>query len=74
MGRPSDKKRSARRPGKRERARVKSGWKSSFSTHVPGVGHVHVKAGRKKLRRALSWARKTHLSGNLLNPEAGRHS
>jgi hypothetical protein len=55
MGRPSDKKRSARRPGKRERARVKSGWKSSTSTHVPGVGSVSLTAGRKHLNRFIRW-------------------
>lgn len=54
MGRPSDKKRSAQRPGKRERARVKN-FRGGVSRHVPGVGIVHVKYGRKKAKRVTTW-------------------
>ena len=48
MGRPSDKIRSAQRPGKRERARVKKHRRSASFSHVPGAGTCTLKAGRKK--------------------------
>ena len=47
MGRPSDKRRSARRLGKRERARVKKSHRYEYWCSVGGVGHAYVKAGRK---------------------------
>ena len=53
MGRPSDRRRSAQRPGKRERARAKKERRSAIFVRVPGAGHVLVKAGRKKFRRLL---------------------
>ena len=53
MGRPSDHKRSARRPGKRERARVKKPRRTTVST-VGGAGTVReIRAGRKHLARRL---------------------
>jgi hypothetical protein len=61
MGEPSDKRRAARRPGKRERARVKKprrGWHSLSGPHVVnvlGVGTVRVVAGQKKRTRILRW-------------------
>ena len=54
MGKPSDKKRSARRPGKRERMRVKN-FRPSVRRFVPGSDFVHVKYGRKKARRVHAW-------------------
>lgn len=61
MGKLSDKKISARRPGKRERARVKNNraiW-SEWSEGVVGDGtFVRKKLGRKKF---------SHHLGNLLN-------
>ena len=62
MGEPSDKSRAARRPGRRERARVKKhGRRYAFSMSGPnvlrvlGVGTVRVVAGRKKRTRILRW-------------------
>ena len=56
MGKPSDRKRSARRPGRRERAQVKKHRRSVV--YVSGAGTAPVKLGRKKfaayLRRELS--------------------
>ena len=56
------KRRSAQRPGKRERARRKtSGRTQSWHTHGPAVAHavgadtVHVVAGRKKAERFFRW-------------------
>ena len=52
MGKPSDKIRSARRPGRRERAHVKKA-RRAIVYRVTGDGHVPVKLGRKKLQREL---------------------
>lgn len=55
MGRPSDKKRSAGRPGKRQRARVKKPRRTTgFTWTVVGGDLVAVKlrAGRKKWQEA----------------------
>lgn len=57
MGRPSDRKKSARRPGRRERARVNK----HFRTRIwPGAGTSDVKLGRKKLE---IYIRKTDIFG-----------
>ena len=48
MGKPSDQLRSARRPGKRERARVKKHRRGISWSQVPGSGTCALKAGRKK--------------------------
>lgn len=50
MGRPSQKRLSARRPGKRQRARVKN-FRGSISLNVPGAGWLTAKAGQKKYLR-----------------------
>lgn len=59
MGRHSDARKSARRPGKRERARVKNspthGRRCSCWRTVPGASPVHVKASRKKMREWNRW-------------------
>ena len=57
MGRPADRIKSARRPGKRERARVKS-FRSSVWTTAPSGETIHVKYGRKKARRICGWLNK----------------
>lgn len=74
MGRLSDKRYSARRFGKRERARVKRHRRSEYWLHVGGVGSAYVKAGRKKhwnvvayVNRALDAAR---LSGESLTSKS----
>lgn len=52
MGKPSDARRSARRPGRRERTRAKKARRGGFWSHRPhggGAVRVHVpRAGRKK--------------------------
>ena len=53
---------SARRPGRRERARVKN-KRTMVCYYVPGAGHVCEKLGRKKLARRMV-ALAAHLSGN----------
>lgn len=63
MGCRSDRIRSAQRPGKRERARVKRLTKSQVWSHVPGVGTVHVKYGRKKARRVHAWLAQHWMAG-----------
>jgi hypothetical protein len=71
MGRPSDKRRSARRPGKHERARAKKRSRNQMWTDVTGAGHVHVKAGRKKSSKACGFISacqdEPHRVGDLLN-------
>ena len=71
MGKPSDKRRSARRPGRHERARVKNHYRGSFSIHVPGAGTIHVKAGRKKIQRFMRWYVSAHLSVTPNSESAG---
>lgn len=68
MGRPSDKARSARRLGKRERARVKRERKSEWTTYVSGGETLTSRFGRKKARRVLSYHNRWSgriFSGNL---------
>ena len=61
MGRPSDQRRAAQRPGKRERMRVKKRRRSSSSHFaavyqaVLGADCVRVNAGRKKSGKVWSW-------------------
>ena len=55
MGRPSDRKRSARRPGKRQRARVKKPRRPKWITWTVVGGDlvmVELCAGQKKRREA----------------------
>jgi hypothetical protein len=54
MGKPSDQRRSAQRPGKRERARVKKHRRGMMSSHrgtVGGAVHYALYAGRKKWQK-----------------------
>ena len=56
MGVPSDKRRSARRPGKRERARVKNYWsnhRSGIWSSAWGAGTATAYLGRKKMAAAM---------------------
>jgi len=50
MGKPSEKSRSARRPGKRIRARVKH-FRGSATYHAGSAGTYFFKAGWKKWKR-----------------------
>lgn len=61
MGRPSDKRHSAQRPGRRERARVKKEHKprGKVWSFVGGVGTYYVKAGRKKYRKVVAHCDRT---------------
>ena len=68
MGTLSDKNRSSRRPGKRERARVKN-FRGSSAT-ISGAGTFYFKSGSKKWRRFTLLVEKVlaaHQAGNLLN-------
>lgn len=68
MGRLSDRKRSARRPGVRERARVKNRrYRSSVTYYVAGAGTVTIKLGRKHSRR--DFRRRIRLAGEPLYSE-----
>ncbi|PKN92985.1 MAG: hypothetical protein CVU44_11175 [Chloroflexi bacterium HGW-Chloroflexi-6] len=56
MGKPSERRKSARRPGRAERARVKNKHsRCGFWGYVAGAGTVKVNAGRKKYERAMRW-------------------
>jgi hypothetical protein len=56
MGRPSQRKHSAQRPGRRERARVKKHSKSQIWMSVGGASLASGKLGRKHLSRWHQWA------------------
>jgi hypothetical protein len=80
MGSPSDKKRSARRPGKRERARIKTGrdhgrGKSSITVcGKSGLGGetFHAVYGRKKASRVYGFVRKLEEAKSHLGGEPGK--
>ncbi len=57
MGKPSDQLRSAQRPGRVERARVKNQTKlrGRVWSGVGGVGTYEVKAGRNKYRKVVAY-------------------
>lgn len=71
MGRPSDQQRSARRPGKRERARVKKPRRTTVSTGS-GAGTVReIRAGRKHLgRRLAAFCAGRPINRGTANPES----
>jgi len=82
MGRPSDIKRRARRPGKRERVRVKKSRRSVTFGLVPGAGTYELKSGRKKWvefqrsrRNPFAWGRNllAHHAGEP-HPESGEQT
>lgn len=59
MGRPSDQRRSAQRPGRRERMRLKSsvqhGSKGQCWTYVAGAEFASGPLGQKHLARWRRW-------------------
>jgi hypothetical protein len=67
MGRPSDKRRRAQRPGRRERSRVKRGSRCEGSGYCGGGAvSYRVKAGRKKWRKVHAYVNRVvqaHLGG-----------
>lgn len=74
MGRPSDKRRRAQRPGKRERARVKKPCRGESSCYVGGAGTYHVKAGRRKFAKVQKYLQRlveAHLGGDSLTSKSG---
>ena len=76
MGRPSDKRRKAQRPGRRERARVKNMRKhrSESSCSVVGSGTYRVRAGRKKYGKVCAFVRRlveAHLGGDSPTSKSG---
>lgn len=74
MGRPSDQMRSARRPGKRERARVKKPRRTKVWCSVGGAGTAcELRAGRKHLaRRLTAFCAGRPISRGTVNPESAR--
>lgn len=74
MGIPSDSVRSARRPGKRERARVKKRVRAQLWSTVGGAGSFRVKAGRKKFGKVAAYCQRlldAHLGGDSAIPKSG---
>ena len=74
MGRPSDKRRKAQRPGRRERARVKNPCRSESSCSVVGSGTYRVRAGRKKYGKVARYVRRlvdAHLAGDSPTSKSG---
>ena len=74
MGRPSDKRRRAQRPGKRERARAKKRFRGQTWGSVGGAGTYHVKAGKKKfwkVSRFVSAFLEAHLGGDSPTSKSG---
>jgi hypothetical protein len=76
MGRPSDKRRSAQRPGRLERARVKNRTKccGRMWSSVGGVGTYEVKAGRKKYHKVVAHCErvmKSHQAGDSVTSKSG---
>ena len=74
MGRPSDKRRRAQRPGKRERARVKKRHRSESCCTVVGAGTYRVHAGRGKFSKVYRYVRllvEAHLGGDSPSSKSG---
>ena len=65
MGKPSDKRHSARRLGKRERERVKKHRRQQCWLNVGGVARAHVKAGRKKYGKVYKYVNR-FIAANLI--------
>lgn len=74
MGKLSDKTRNARRPGKRERARVKRPIRCSCSGFVGGAYEYTAHAGRKKFGKVCAYVRslveQAHLVGESITPKS----
>ena len=71
MGRPSDKKRSAQRPGQRERKRVKRSRRGQLWASVTGVWDFHAKVGRKKWHRV--YVALNRMQRESRTPSMGKH-
>jgi hypothetical protein len=73
MGRPSDKRRAARRSGRWERAKVKRHYRPSGGGFVGGAFSYSLKAGRKKFRKVWAflcrWER-AHLAGDAITSKS----
>lgn len=75
MGRLSDQRRSARRLGRQERARVKRHHRSSGGGFVGGAVAFEWKAGRKKWRKVCAYLNRltrAHLVGESPTPNSVR--
>lgn len=74
MGKPSDKRHSAQRPGSRERARVKRDIKRRRSVwcSVGGVGTYEVKAGRKKYHKVVAHCERVMQSHQVCDSETSK--
>lgn len=68
MGRPSEKIRSAQRPGKRQRARLKNFRPCVY--HGVSGGTICVKYGRKKTPRVMSWIMRSPSIGEPVKSES----
>ena len=74
MGKPSDKRRKAQRPGRRERARVKNPRRGGSSCSVVGSGTYRVRAGRKKYGKVWKFVSRlveAHLGGDSPTSKSG---
>jgi hypothetical protein len=73
VGKLSDKRRAAQRPGRRERARVKRRIRGSISGTVGGVYTYTIVAGRQKLSKVYrfvdSLVQGAHLGGEPATPK-----
>lgn len=74
MGRPSDKRRRAQRPGKSERARAKKRFRGQSWGSVGGAGTYQIKAGKRKsgkVWRYVSRLLEAHLGGDSPTSKSG---
>lgn len=75
MGKPSDKKRQAKRLGKNERTRRNRKHRSQMWSNVPCVGSIHLKAGLKKYNKIYAvWQKfceNSHLGGEPITMKSG---
>jgi len=68
MGKPSAKRRSARRPGKSERARVKKHRRGSTFCYVRSAGtSMKFVYGRKKFRRVHAFLKRDETGLSILS-------
>jgi hypothetical protein len=73
MGKPSDKRRAARRPGRWERAKVKRHHRTQGAGFVGGAFSYSLKAGRKKFRKVWAYLyrlERAHLAGDALTSKS----
>lgn len=76
MGKLSDQRRSARRPGRRERARVKRHHRAQASGFGGGAYAFEIRrCGQKKFRKIWAYVNRlasAHLGGESLSPKSVR--